>query len=153
LADYLVYRLDNLTTEILKEQTEIRDLMVTRRTEFENQRTGCDNRIRVIKTFGERVHNFLSDAKHELIKMITTFDMDESERNPELGPVLPADDVTIESFDDLAGTFLTVCERLMLNVSNHWQKKCTAHLKSHAEKLEAYLIQSTKSRETLSQEN
>jgi hypothetical protein len=85
--------------------------------------------------------------------MLTELDVEESERNPQLGPLMPADGVIIDSFGNLADTFVVGCDDLMHTIQKHWQKKCAAHLKSHADKLEAYLVNSIKTRATLNQEN
>lgn len=84
--------LDEVTNDILSEQTETKDTIAARRVAFENQRTECEQRIRAIKSFIISVHDFLHATKANLVKMVTEFD--ERQSKLQLGPLMPVDGVS-----------------------------------------------------------
>jgi len=71
--------------------------------------------------------------------MVTQYDESESQRR-QLGPLMPAGRVTLESFCSLADTFMQGCIALIEETSLYWQQKEAEQIQEHARKLEAYLI-------------
>ena len=107
--------------------------------EFEQHRVECDRRNRWVKSFAVSLNEFLGDTKYNLLKMVTKYDESEGERR-QLGPLMPAGKVTLESFCSLADAFMQGCIALIEETSLHWQKKGAEQIQEHASKLEAYFI-------------
>ncbi len=78
---------------------------MTQMAEFEQYRAENERRNRSTKSFATSLGEFLGDTKLKLLKMITQFDEAESQRI-QLGPLMPAGTVTLESFGVLADTFI-----------------------------------------------
>jgi len=74
--------------------------------------------------------------------MIAEYDKEES--NCQLGPLMPAGRVTIESFSIVADIFVQGCVSLMEEVGVQWQIKGEKQLEEFARKLEAQLLKETK---------
>ena len=103
--------------------------------EFEQYRAESDRRNRSNKSFATNLGEFLGDTKSKLLKMITQYDEAESQRI-QLGPLLPAGSVTLESFGTLADTFMQGCIALIEEAAKHWQIKSAAQIQGEASKLE-----------------
>ena len=104
--------------------------------EFETYRAESERRNRSMKSFTTNLGEFLGDTKSKLLKMITQFDEAESQRI-QLGPLLPAGTVTLESFVTLADTFFQGSMALIEEAAQHWQIKGAAQVQEEARKLEA----------------
>ncbi len=78
------------------------------------------------------------------MRMVVSFDEDESQRRSKLGPLLPANGVTQERFGSLMDVFSAGCCELMDAMSGHWEAQCAEQLESHGRKLEALLTRERK---------
>ena len=116
-----------MVNKILTEQNEFKETIMTQMAEFEQYRTESDRRNRSMKSFTTNLGEFLGDTKSKLLKMITQFDEAESQRI-QLGPLMPAGSVTLESFSTLADTFMQGCIALMEEAAQHWQIKSAAQV-------------------------
>ena len=123
-----------MANEILAEQNEFKETIMTKMAEFEQYRVESERRNRSMKSFATNLGEFLGDTKFKLLKMITQFDEAESQR---LGPLMPAGTVTLESFGVLADTFLQGSMALIEEAAQHWQIKGAAQVQEEARKLEA----------------
>jgi hypothetical protein len=125
-----------MADEILAEHNEGKETIMTRKAEFEQHRAESERRNRSIKSFATSLGEFLGDTKCKLLKMVTQYDEAESQRI-QLGPLMPAGRVTLESFGTLADTFMQGCMALMEEAAQHWQTKGAAQVQEQARKLEA----------------
>ena len=125
-----------MADEILSEQNEFKETIMTRKAKFEQHRAEIELRNRSIKSFATSLGEFLGDTKSKLLKMITQYDEAESQRM-QLGPLMPAGTVTLESFGKLADTFMQGCIALIEEAAQDWQIKGAAQVQEEARKLAA----------------
>ena len=100
---------------------------MTKIAEFEQYRAESECRNRSMKSFATSLGEFFGDTKSKLLKMITQFDEAESQRM-QLGPLMPAGTVTLESFGVLADTFLQGSLALIEEAAQNWQIKGAAQV-------------------------
>ncbi len=104
------------------ESHEFKETLVTRRLELDQYREESERRNKSNKSFVASLGEFLVDTKSTLLKKISDYDETESQRI-QLGPLMPAGRVTLESFRSLAETFEQGCLTLMEEAGLHWKAK------------------------------
>jgi hypothetical protein len=111
--------------------------------EFELRKFECEGRNRSNKAFVASLSEFLINTKCKLLEMIASYDEMESKRK-QLGPLMPAGNVTLDAFKSMADAFMDGCIQLMEEATRHWQKKGELQIQEFARKLEAYLAKASK---------
>ena len=112
-----------MVAEILKEYDGSKANVLTSLEQLKSLKSESEGRVKAIQQFVGSLDDFLTDTKSKLCKMVACFDDTENTRRKKLGRVMPAGDVTQESFASLADTFMRECRKLAEAMVSHWKQK------------------------------
>ena len=72
--------MDQMTQEILAEQTQTKETIMTHQEQIEKRRMDCENRKRALKSFTASLLDFLGQKKTAVINKLLEFNHDETQR-------------------------------------------------------------------------